>query len=214
MTLRISGKHMDVGDALRTRIEDRIGDAVEKYFGHGFSGQVTMEKQGSFFLADCMLHLDSGINLQASAREPDPHASFDKAAERIEKRLRRYKRSRVDGAYLSFATISDLSQKIAAMSHQERARVPCIGRQRADLVVAGCAILEAICQTWPVGWLRVADRGLREGILFNMMGPCVAEKPRWAPNPRAAAKPRLAATPSAIAGSCSPCMAGDCGAAG
>ena len=96
MTLRISGKHMDVGDALRTRIDDRIGDAVEKYFGHGFSGQVTMEKQGSFFLADCMLHLDSGINLQASAREPDPHASFDKAAERIEKRLRRYKRKLKD----------------------------------------------------------------------------------------------------------------------
>ena len=96
MTLRISGKHMDVGDALRSRIEDRIGDAVEKYFGNGFSGQVTMEKQGSFFLADCMLHLDSGINLQASAREPDPHASFDKAAERIEKRLRRYKRKLKD----------------------------------------------------------------------------------------------------------------------
>ena len=132
----------------------------------------------------------------------------------IHKGLRRYKRSRVDGAYLSFATISDLSQKIAAMSQQERVRVPCIGRQRADLVVAGCAILEAICRTWPVGCLRVADRGLREGILFNMMGPCVAEKPRWAPNPRAAAKPRLAATPSANTDSCSPCMAGGCGAAG
>ena len=101
-----------------------------------------------------------------------------------------------------------------SLTNQERARVPCIGRQRAYLVVAGCAILEAICRTWPVGWLRVADRGLREGILFNMMGPCVAEKLRWAPNPRAAAKPRLAATPSAIAGSCSPCMAGGCGAAG
>ncbi len=96
MTLRISGKHMDVGDALRSRIEDRIGDAVEKYFGHGYRGHVTMEKQGSFFLADCMLHLDSGINLQASAREPEPHASFDRAADRIEKRLRRYKRKLKD----------------------------------------------------------------------------------------------------------------------
>jgi len=88
----------------------------------------------------------------------------------IHKRLRRYKRSRVDGAYLSFATISDLSRKIAAMSHQERARVPCIGRQRADLVVAGCAILEAILQSWPVPALRVADRGLREGMLHGLMG--------------------------------------------
>ena len=96
MSLRISGKHMDVGDALKGRIEERIEDAVDKYFGHGFSGHVTMEKQGSFFHADCMLHLDSGMTLQASAREPDAHASFDKAAERIEKRLRRYKRKLKD----------------------------------------------------------------------------------------------------------------------
>ncbi len=96
MALRISGKHMDIGDSLRSRIDGRITDAVDKYFGHGFRGHVTMEKQGSFFLADCMLHLDSGINLQASAREPDAHASFDKAAERIEKRLRRYKRKLKD----------------------------------------------------------------------------------------------------------------------
>ena len=96
MTLRISGKHMDVGDALKGRIEDRINGAVDKYFGHGFSGHVTMEKQGAFFMTDCMLHLDSGVVLQTSAREPDAHASFDKAAERIEKRLRRYKRKLKD----------------------------------------------------------------------------------------------------------------------
>ncbi len=96
MTLRISGKHMDIGESLKSKIEDRIGDAVSKYFGHGFSGKVTMEKQGSFFISDCMLHLDSGVNLQATAREPEAHASFDKAAERIEKRLRRYKRKLKD----------------------------------------------------------------------------------------------------------------------
>jgi len=96
MSLIISGKHMDVGDALTNRIEDRINDAVEKYFGHGFSGKVTIEKQGSFFTTDCLLHLDSGVTLQASAREADAHASFDKAAERIEKRLRRYKRKLKD----------------------------------------------------------------------------------------------------------------------
>jgi len=92
MALRISGKHMDIGESLNARIEDRISEAVDKYFGHGFSGRVTMEKQGSFFTTDITLHLDSGIDLQASARENDPHASFDKAGERIEKRLRRYKR--------------------------------------------------------------------------------------------------------------------------
>lgn len=96
MSLRISGKHMDVGDALRARIDDRISEAVDKYFGNGYSGHVTLEKQGSFFLADCLLHLDSGVTLQTSAREPDPTASFERAADKIEKRLRRYKRKLKD----------------------------------------------------------------------------------------------------------------------
>lgn len=96
MTLRISGKHMDVGESLKGKIEDRINDAVDKYFGHGFNGHVNMEKQGSFFLCDCLVNLDSGITLQTSARETDAHASFDRAAERIEKRLRRYKRKLKD----------------------------------------------------------------------------------------------------------------------
>ena len=92
MALRISGKHMDIGDSLRERIEDRIGDAVEKYFGNGYSGHVTVEKDGAFFEADCLVHLNSGMVLQASGRENDATAAFERAAERIEKRLRRYKR--------------------------------------------------------------------------------------------------------------------------
>ena len=96
MPLRISGKHMDIGDSLKSRIEGRISDAVDKYFGHGYSGHVNMEKQGAFFATDCMVHLDSGVILQTSAREPDPHISFEKAADRIEKRLRRYKRKLKD----------------------------------------------------------------------------------------------------------------------
>ena len=92
MSLRISGKQMEVGPTLTARITERIDDAISKYFGHGYSGHVTLEKQGSFVLADCRLHLDSGITLQAGARESDAHISFDRACERIEKRLRRYKR--------------------------------------------------------------------------------------------------------------------------
>ncbi|MEM9733521.1 MAG: ribosome-associated translation inhibitor RaiA [Pseudomonadota bacterium] len=92
MTLRISGKNMDIGESLKSRIEDRMTDAVDKYFGNGFSGHVNMEKSGAFFETDCMLHLDSGVILQTSGRETDPHQSFEKAADRIEKRLRRYKR--------------------------------------------------------------------------------------------------------------------------
>lgn len=87
----------------------------------------------------------------------------------IDKQLPRYDRARVDGSYLDFDTVARLSRRIAAMSYRDRVAHPCIGAERADLVVAGCAILEAICRTWPVGRLRVADRGLREGILFTLM---------------------------------------------
>lgn len=92
MSLRISGKHMEIGDAFRFKIEGRIGDAVGKYFDGGYSGTVTVEKSGSRFSADCLVHLDTGMSLQATGQAMDPQLAFDAAAERIEKRLRRYKR--------------------------------------------------------------------------------------------------------------------------
>lgn len=76
-----------------------------------------------------------------------------------------YKRSRVDGSLLEFDAARKVSRELAANNYAERVANPCIGRSRADLVVAGCAVLEAVFRTWPVGRLRVADRGLREGIL-------------------------------------------------
>lgn len=83
--------------------------------------------------------------------------------------LPRYDRSQVDGAYLGFTSIVQISDRLRRMCCAERATHPCIGEDRADLVVAGCAILEAMCRRWPVGQLRVADRGLREGILLDLM---------------------------------------------
>jgi exopolyphosphatase / guanosine-5'-triphosphate,3'-diphosphate pyrophosphatase len=79
--------------------------------------------------------------------------------------LRRYSRLRVDGSYLDFDSIRRISAEISALDYMARAAMPCIGPQRADLVVGGIAILDAICRLWPVGRVRVADRGLREGIL-------------------------------------------------
>ncbi|HEY7610142.1 MAG TPA: Ppx/GppA phosphatase family protein [Alphaproteobacteria bacterium] len=79
--------------------------------------------------------------------------------------LRRYSRMRVDGSYLDFDAIRRISDEVAGLDYAGRAAMPCIGPQRADLVVGGVAILDAICRLWPVGRLRVADRGLREGIL-------------------------------------------------
>ncbi|RRI07703.1 ribosome-associated translation inhibitor RaiA [Mesorhizobium tamadayense] len=92
MNLRISGKHMDIGDAFRTRINDRVNEAIEKYFDRGFSGHVTVIKAGSRFSADCMIRLDSGASLQATGDAQDPTLAFEAAADRLETRLRRYKR--------------------------------------------------------------------------------------------------------------------------
>jgi exopolyphosphatase/guanosine-5'-triphosphate,3'-diphosphate pyrophosphatase len=83
--------------------------------------------------------------------------------------LPRYNRARVDGLTMDFADIARLSRMLQQMSYRERMANPCIGSDRADLVVSGCAILEAVCQIWPVGRLRVADRGIREGVLMDLM---------------------------------------------
>lgn len=83
--------------------------------------------------------------------------------------LERYDRSQVDGLIAPAAAMRQISQELAAMSLGERAQLPCIGRERADLVVAGCAILEGILDLWPAERLGVADRGIREGILRRLM---------------------------------------------
>ncbi|MDX5593737.1 Ppx/GppA phosphatase family protein [Pseudovibrio sp. SPO723] len=83
--------------------------------------------------------------------------------------LKRYDRRRVDGAWMDSEDVSAMVGKLLAMSYEQRVLNPCIGEDRADLVLAGCAILEAIRRKWPCQRLRVADRGLREGILMEMM---------------------------------------------
>ena len=83
--------------------------------------------------------------------------------------LARYDRSRVDGCWLDSAETGAVTQQLLSLSYAERAANPCIGRERADLVLAGCAILEEIRLAFPAGRIRVADRGLREGILAMLM---------------------------------------------
>jgi ribosome hibernation promoting factor len=91
MTFRVSGRNIDVGEALRTRINARVAEATAKYFDGGFSGRVTIGKEGFGFRTECVIHLDSGIVLEADALAADAYASADQAAMRLEKRLRRYK---------------------------------------------------------------------------------------------------------------------------
>lgn len=87
----------------------------------------------------------------------------------IHLKLPAYDRNCVDGCFLQFEEIERVTRYLLSLDYAGRATEPCIGEARADLVLAGCAILDAICQVWPVGRLRVADRGVREGILFNLM---------------------------------------------
>ncbi|MEE7459403.1 exopolyphosphatase [Methylorubrum populi] len=84
-------------------------------------------------------------------------------------RLARYERRRVDGLWMSDGEVSDAIEDLLDTRLEQRADNPCIGRDRADLVLAGCAILEAIRRVFPSERLRIADRGLREGLLMNMM---------------------------------------------
>jgi exopolyphosphatase/guanosine-5'-triphosphate,3'-diphosphate pyrophosphatase len=80
-----------------------------------------------------------------------------------------YDRRAVDGLHVPIEAMQKISAMIAGMDYEERSALPCIGSERADLVVAGCAILEAIMEIWPAPNLGVADRGIREGILRSLM---------------------------------------------
>lgn len=83
--------------------------------------------------------------------------------------LKKYDRTKVDGTWLHLDLVRQVSHRVAKMSRAARARHPCIGADRAEFIVAGCAILEAVRDLWPCDRLRVADRGLREGILIRLM---------------------------------------------
>ena len=92
MALRVSGKNLDVGEALRGQITDRISNAIRRFYEGGVTGHVIVEPEGTGFRTDCTLHLSSGVTLQAEGMAHDAYVSADKAAERLERRLRRYKR--------------------------------------------------------------------------------------------------------------------------
>ena len=83
--------------------------------------------------------------------------------------LKKYRRDKVDGHWLTQAQAQETISQFAASSVQERAQIPTVGEDRAELMLAGCAILDATFSQWPCARMRVADRGLREGLLLSMM---------------------------------------------
>jgi ribosomal subunit interface protein len=112
MTLRISGKSINVGDALRGRVSERTDEVLRKYFDGNYSGHITLSKDGFGFRTDCSLHLDSGITLEADSNAADAYASADQALLMIEKRLRRYKSRLKDRsarkAYAASAALAEM----------------------------------------------------------------------------------------------------------
>jgi ribosomal subunit interface protein len=126
MPFRVSGKNIDVGEALRIRITERIAEATTKYFDGGYSGHVTVGKEGFGFRTECTIHLDSGITLEAEALAADAYASADHAASRIEKRLRRYKRrlrdrqaARADGSAAPEELTLDMQSYVIAAPDED-----------------------------------------------------------------------------------------------
>ena len=113
MTLRISGKSISVGEALRARVNDRTDEVLRKYFDGNYSGHITLSKDGFGFRTDCALHLDTGITLEADSNATDAYASADAALLMIEKRLRRYKSRLKDRsarkAYAASAAFAELN---------------------------------------------------------------------------------------------------------
>jgi ribosomal subunit interface protein len=97
MSFRVSGKNIEVGEALRERITSRVLESVEKYFeGGGFSGHATVGKEAFGFRTECVIHLDSGIVMRADSMAADANLSADKAVDHLDKQLRRYHRKLKD----------------------------------------------------------------------------------------------------------------------
>ena len=91
--IHISGRHMEIGDAFRGQIEERLGEIMQKHFdGRGWSAHVAVAKNSKRFDCECTVHLDQGAVLNAEGQAHDPVPAFEEAAERVEKRLRRHRR--------------------------------------------------------------------------------------------------------------------------
>lgn len=92
MPLRVSGKNLDIGESLRRHVTEKVETLIARYFDGKVNGHVVISPDGSAFRADCALHLSSGAELHAEGRAHEAYASFEQAADKIERRLRRYKK--------------------------------------------------------------------------------------------------------------------------
>ena len=160
MTLRVSGKNMDVGDALRTKAEGHFDGVVKKYFDGGYTGHLTLEPEGSGFCADCMVHLDSGAVLQASAYGGDAISAYEILTETIEKRLRRYNRKLKQHRHHNGAgddTALAHFKAALALDPDSREAQSGLGMVAQAMIVRASAAIEAGDRTQAAGLLDQAE---------------------------------------------------------
>jgi ribosomal subunit interface protein len=124
MPFRISGKNINIGEALSARVNRRVAEAMAKYFDGGYSGHVTISREGFGFRTECVIHLNTGTVLETDALAADAYASADQAAMRLENRLRRYKRrlkdrqaARADGTVHQETAIDEPGSMGASPEH-------------------------------------------------------------------------------------------------
>ena len=152
-------------------------------FGSGFVGPVEFEQMVTF-VTELLVPFEARAQIVPELATRRVHllgtSGTVTTIAGVHMGLPRYDRTRVDGAWMTSTAVRDVTNRLVAATHQQRIAEPCIGHERADLVLAGCAILEALLRQWPCERLRVADRGLREGILTTLMAAdVVARRGRW-----------------------------------
>jgi ribosomal subunit interface protein len=182
MALRISGKNINIGEALRTHVSDRLNAATGKYFDGSVVGHVTIEPEGSGYRTDCTLHLASGVTLQAEGRAQEVYASFDQTAARIETRLRRYKRKLKDrgaahrengaaaiGEPIRYTVLGALDEADEAPSeHEFKPAIIAESDKLLQLFSVSAAVLELDLTGAPVLAFRHASTG-RVNVIYRRL---------------------------------------------
>lgn len=120
MTLQVTGKNVEAGEAFKIYITDKLGDSLEKYIGPEISGHIRLEKERGRFRTDCSIRLKTGLLLESHGEGPDAYASADAAVERMDKRLRRYKR-RLKSHHNGGDPVVRITREFTATDHTVRA---------------------------------------------------------------------------------------------
>lgn len=119
MNIQINGKQIDIGQALLTHVREQLNERLGKYYDRHVTGQVTFSREGHGYRADCHIHLGSGVDLQAHGEAADIYQCFEQASERLERRLRRYKRRLRDHHHGEREAAMPATSYVIAQEHED-----------------------------------------------------------------------------------------------